>query len=62
MVLLPVLDAQIDELATQGGKAFASKDFKKAEAIIKLSEKLEEFKNEASEILGLIDKEEDDDD
>ncbi len=61
-VLLPVLDAQIDELAAQGGKAFTTKDFKRAEAIIKLTEKLEDFKTEASSILKLIDDDEDDDD
>ena len=60
-VLLPVLDAQIDELAAQGGKAFTTKDFKRAEAIIKLTEKLEDFKTEASSILNLIDDDEDSD-
>lgn len=61
-VLLPVLDAQIDELAAQGGKAFTTKDFKRAEAIIKLTEKLEDFKTEASAILNLIDDDEDEKD
>ncbi len=61
-VLLPVLDAQIDELAAQGGKAFTTKDFKRAEAIIKLTEKLEDFKTEASAILNLIDDDEDEND
>lgn len=53
-VVLSTIDSQIELLAQQGTQAFSAKDFRRAEAIIKLSERLTSFKTEAQEIMQVL--------
>ena len=53
-VVLSTIDAQIELLAQQGTQAFGARDFRRAEAIIKLSERLTSFKTEAQEIMQVL--------
>lgn len=56
-VVLSTIDAQISLLTQQKAHAFDSKDYGRAEAIIKLSERLTLFKTEASEIMQVLSEE-----
>lgn len=53
-VVLSTIDTQIELLAQQGTEAFSSRDFRRAESVIKLSERLTRFKVEAQEILQVL--------
>jgi hypothetical protein len=53
-VVLDTIDSQIELLAQQGTDAFRERDFRRAESIIKLSERLTSFKSESQAILNLI--------
>ncbi len=53
-VVLDTIDSQIELLAQQGTEAFRQRDFRRAEAIIKLSERLTSFKSESQAILQLM--------
>ncbi|MBX9670232.1 MAG: hypothetical protein K2X93_21710 [Candidatus Obscuribacterales bacterium] len=53
-VVLATIDPQIELLTQRGTEAFAARDFRRAESIIKLSERLNGFKSEAQAILGLL--------
>ena len=52
------IDMKVENLSQKGAQAFSVKDFKRAEMIIKLSERLNEFKEEANQLLSLLDEEE----
>ena len=53
-VVLDTIDSQIELLAQQGTDAFRDRDFRRAESIIKLSERLTSFKAESQAILNLM--------
>jgi|AGTN01.1.fsa_nt_gi hypothetical protein len=53
-VLLSTIDKQIEALTRQGGEAFARRDFRQAESIVRLSERLTNFKSEALLLLEAI--------
>ncbi len=53
-VVLDTIDSQIELLAQQGTDAFRERDFRRAESIIKLSERLTSFKSESQAILNLM--------
>ncbi|MDZ4832181.1 MAG: hypothetical protein SGJ27_00115 [Candidatus Melainabacteria bacterium] len=53
-VVLDTIDSQIERLANQGTDAFRLRDFRRAESIIKLSERLTSFKAESQAILHLM--------
>lgn len=56
--VMNTIDMKVETLSQKGAQAFSQKDFKRAELIIKLSERLNEFKDEAGELLGLLEQEE----
>lgn len=53
-VVLGTIDSQIELLSQQGTEAFQRRDFRRAESIIKLSERLTSFKVESQAILQLM--------
>ncbi|MGD9683315.1 MAG: hypothetical protein AB7W16_19275 [Candidatus Obscuribacterales bacterium] len=57
-VLLGAVDRQVEILSRQGAEAFSQKDFKRAEVIVKLSERLTEFKADAGSLLDLLESSE----
>lgn len=57
-VLLPGLDAELEALARQGGEAFAKRDFKLADDILKWSGRLSQFREEAADLLHELTPEE----
>lgn len=57
-VLLPGLDQELESLARQGGEAFAKRDFKLADDILKWSGRLSQFREEAADLLHELDPEE----
>jgi hypothetical protein len=56
-VVLSTIDSQIELLAQEGTKAFSSRDFRRAESIIRLSERLTTFKTEAQAIMQVLSEE-----
>lgn len=56
--VMNTIDMKVETLSQKGAQAFSQKDFKRAELIIKLSERLNEFKDEAGELLDLLEQEE----
>lgn len=56
--LLPGLDAELEALARQGGEAFAKRDFKLADDILKWSGRLSQFREEAADLLHELSPEE----
>ncbi|HMP54663.1 MAG TPA: hypothetical protein PKD05_24150, partial [Candidatus Melainabacteria bacterium] len=52
------IDLKVERLSQKGAEAFANKDFKRAEVIIKLSERLNDFKAEASQLLAILGRDE----
>lgn len=56
--VVTTIDSKVEILSQKGAEAFSNKDFKRAEVIIKLSERLNDFKEEANLLLSILGDEE----